>query len=305
MYSLLDGAIRINPLLETVKSMGMPAVAMTDHGNMFGAVEFFKACRGNDVKPIIGVEFNVCAQRAQGSSHHLTVLAENDEGYRNLMRLNSFSSLHGTHRDLPHVDHEMLGQHHEGLIALSGDLGGEIPQAILRGDLDEATRLAHLYRDLFGVDNFFLEVMDNDFPEQARVNEGRIDISRANHIPLVATNDCHYLTRDEALAHAILMCIQLQKSVDLERIRDLVVDSFYFKSPDEMWEAFSDTPEACQNTLAIAERINVTIPLGEVFLPQYKVPQIFNPEHTVSDPAAGIALYFVDRSRAGLQERVK
>jgi len=259
MYSLLDGAIRIGPLVSRVAELGMPAVAMTDHANMFGAVEFYKTCTANGVKPIIGMELDVSPipveESGGGQLHHLTVLAQNETGYRNLMRLTSQAYTDGWIDDRARADHEMLEAHREGLIVLSGDLGGELSRAILRDDIDEAERCAGWYRDVFGPDHFYLEVMDNKFPEQARVNEALVGLGQKLDISLVATNDCHYLTREEHKAHAALMCIGLSKTIDLEQATSHGIDSFYLKSPEEMWDAFSELPEACENTLRIADAI--------------------------------------------------
>lgn len=306
LYSLLDGAIRIKALVKKVQELGMPAVAMTDHGNMFGAVEFFKTCKASNVKPIIGSELRVLSGSLlsdPGKPHHLTVLARSNDGYQNLMRLSSMTYLKGKVKEVAHADHDMLREHQKGLIALSGDLGGEIPQAILRGDTAEARRLADTYKNIFEKDHFFLEVMDNAFPEQARVNAELVQIGRDLNLPLVASNDCHYLKRDEALAHAILMCIQLGKTVELEQVLAHGVDSFYLKSPDEMWSAFSEIPSACENTLRIADMIDMSVPLGKVFLPQYKVPEDFLSAHNCKDLSEGIQLYFADRSRFGMAKR--
>ena len=305
LYSLLDGALRIKPLVERVKDYGMPAVAMTDHGNMFGAIEFFKTCKGAGVKPIIGSELNVTPHIGDesGRSFHLTTLARSNEGYGNLMRLNSFSHLEGKIRSLPHCDREMLHRYRKGIIAMSGDLGGEIPYAILHDRLDEARELAALYRELFEPGHFFLEIMDNSFPEQAIVNKALIQLSRELNIPLVATNDCHYLDQEESTAHAILMCIQLGKTADLQAAKSHGFNDFYLKSPEQMWSAFAEVPEACKNTLLIADMIDVEIPLGQVFLPQYKVPDNFLTQRDLQSPREAIPLYFADRSVKGLEDR--
>jgi DNA polymerase III subunit alpha len=306
MYSLLDGAIRVKGLVKAVQGLGMSAVGMTDHGNMFGAVEFYKTCTAAKIKPIIGTELNMLSGRIGGDvgrSHHLTVLARTDEGYRNLMGLSSKTYLEGLVKGTPHADRRLIEEYHKGLIGLSGDLGGEIAQAILKGEGDLARRLAGEYRELFEDGCFFLEVMDNGFPEQAKVNAELVQIGRELALPLVATNDCHYLKRDEALAHGILMCIQLGKTVELSEVLSHGVDSFYLKSADEMWEAFSEIPEACQNTLKIAEMVDVTVPLGRVFLPQYRVPEVFMVESACEDLGEGIKLYFADRARHGLEKR--
>lgn len=308
-YSLLDGAVRISELMSKVKDLGMSAVAMTDHGNMFGAVDFQKAAKKKGIKPIIGCEMYITLEPYQESrdpkSYHLTVLAQNHIGYKNLMLLNSYAWLYGLHQrtNIPRIDFELLSQHSEGLIILSGDLGGEINQQILRGDRDAARATAIRYRDLLGPDHYYLEIMDNALDEQARCNAALIELSEELHIPLVATNDCHYMNREDARAHAILMCIQLGKSVDLDRVLEHNVDQLYVRSPEEMSEAFAHVPDAISNTVKIAEMCNLEIPLGQVFLPQYDVPKDFLKTHNITEPKEGIAAYFAHVSREGLEAR--
>ncbi|MDX9722359.1 MAG: DNA polymerase III subunit alpha [Myxococcota bacterium] len=307
LYSLLDGAIRLGPLTQQVKALGMPAVAITDHGNMFGAVDFYQTCKKAGVKPIIGTEARIVPQLSEkrGKSFHLGLLARNAEGYANLLYLSSHAHLEGYDAltTTGYMDHEMLAAHSAGVIGLSGDLGGQLPQALLRGEEQEARRLAAWYRDVFEPGQFYLELMDNAFPEQKVVNRGLVQLSKELSIPVVATNDCHYLKREDALAHGILMCIQLQKAVDLEQLMGHGVDSFYLKSPEEMWAQFAELPEACRNTLVIAESIDFAMQLGKEMLPQYKVPDAFMQEHGLSDPAVAVDLYFEDRARAGLERR--
>lgn len=308
-YSLLDGALRIPDLMSKVKEMGMGAVAMTDHGNLYGAVDFQKAAKKKGLKSIIGCEMYVTLQPYTEStdpkSYHLTVLAQNLKGYKNLMLLNSYGWLYGLHErtNTPRIDFELLSQHHEGLIVLSGDLGGEVNQQILRGELAQARETATKYRDLLGPDHYYLELMDNALDEQRKCNEELIQIGEELGIPLVATSDCHYLNREDARAHAVLMCIQLGKSVDLERVLEHGVDQLYVRSPDEMIQAFSHVPEAISNTVKIAEMCDLEIPLGQVFLPQYDVPEEFLESHEIADIKVGIREYFKFISREGLQAR--
>lgn len=310
-YSLLDGAVRISDLMAKVKDLGMSAVAMTDHGNMYGAVDFQKAAKKKGIKPIIGCEMYITLEPYQESrdpkSYHLTVLAQNHIGYKNLMLLNSYAWLYGLHQrtNIPRIDFDLLSQHFEGLIILSGDLGGEINQQILRGDRDAARATAIRYRDLLGPDHYYLEVMDNALEEQARCNAVLIELSEELQIPLVATNDCHYMNREDARAHAILMCIQLGKSVDLDRVLEHGMDQLYIRSPEEMIEAFAHLPEAIANTVKIADMCNLEIPLGQVFLPQYDVPDAFLNAQGITDPKEGIASYFAHISREGLEARFR
>ena len=308
LYSFLDGAIKVGPLVSRVAELGMPAVAMTDHGNMFGAVEFFTKCKAKGIKPIIGSEFNLVSESAaehKGDPFHLTALALNDQGYRNLMRLSSDSWLQGMHRGVPYIDPSMLESYHQGLVLLSGDLGGEIPRAILRNDMDKAREIAGYYRELVGPERFYLEMMDNDFPEQAAVNRGLLELSKSLELEIVATNDAHYMEREIAAAQGILMCIQLGKSVELEQATSHGVDSFYLKTPEEMRAAFAELPQACDNTLKIAEMVDFEMSLGEVYLPQYKVPESFIAEigGEVS-PKEAIHEYFKERARSGLEDRL-
>ena len=329
-YSLLDGALKIPDLMKRVKETGMSAVAMTDHGNMYGAVDFQKAASKKGVKSIIGCEmyftkeaYDLPAEdKTELKSYHLTMLAMNLQGYKNLMFLNSMAWLHGVHprTGIPRIDFELFSQHHEGIIVLSGDLGGEINQALLWGNRDEAREIAIKFRDLLGPDRYYLEVMRNAFPEQERCNEAMFAFSEELGIPLVATNDCHYLDREDAKAHAVLMSIQLSKTVDLERLMEHQVDQLYVRSPEEMYEAFSDHPEACANTVKIAEMCDLTIPLGQVYLPKYDVPESFEVPADLSIPPkllekleqnntelspqdVRIHAYFEHVSREGLKER--
>ena len=314
-YSLLDGAIRLPELMRRVQELGMGAVAMTDHGNMFGAVDFQKAAKKAGVKPILGCEMYTMAGRMDdeddrlvAKSHHLTLLATDLEGYRNLAWLTSMAWLHGQHprTQIPRLDFSTLAQRHRGLVCLSGDMGGEVNQAVLRGDLAEAERVVGCYRDLFGPDRYFLEIMDNAFPEQRRCNEALVELGERMGVELVATNDCHYLTRDEARAHAVLMCIQLGKSCDIDRLMEHGVDQLYVRSPEEMWEVFGDLPRALENTARIAEMCDVEIPLGQAFLPRYCVPQAFCQEHDLQGDDRrddAIHRYFVHVAQEGLEER--
>ncbi|MFW5966272.1 MAG: PHP domain-containing protein, partial [Persicimonas sp.] len=248
-YSLLDGAIKLPDLMERVTELGMDAVAMTDHGNMYGAVNFQKAANAADVKPIIGSEMYLTPENFREAtdpkSYHVTLLAKDLTGYQNLSYLNSMAWLEGYHErtETPRIDRDLLAEHREGLVCLSGDLGGEINQAILNDEMDRAREIARAYDAIFEDDHFYLEIMDNAFPEQQKCNEALIELAEELDIPLVATNDCHYLEQEEARAHAVLMAIQLQKTVDLDRVMEHEVDQLYVRSPEEMREAFSHVPE--------------------------------------------------------------
>ncbi len=272
-YSLLDGAIRLKDLFAQAKIWKMPALAMTDHGNMFGAIEFYQKAYKSGIKPIIGCELYVAKEsrfikRAQ-DANHLVVLVKNMAGYKNLMKLTSAGYLEGFYYR-PRVDKELLSQHSKGLIGMSACLHGEVPQFLLKGDRASAMRAAQEYRAIFGEGNFYLEIMENGLPEQAEVNKGLIEIGKELSIPIVATNDCHYLKKEDSEAHDVLLCIQTGKTVeDTDRMR-FTTDHLYFKSPEEMAETFHYCPEAIENTVKIAERCNLTLDLNQTLLPQYR-----------------------------------
>ncbi|MDD5533319.1 MAG: DNA polymerase III subunit alpha [Syntrophales bacterium] len=277
-FSLLDGAIRLDRLFEKAKAMSMPAVAITDHGNLFGVVSFYQRAFKAGIKPIIGCEVYV-APRSRfdresvgigDSSRHLVLLARNYQGYKNLVKLASLGFLEGFYYR-PRIDREILARHSEGLIGLSACLHGEIAQYIVRGERDAARAAALQYRDIFGDGNFYLEIMENGLPEQKTANEGLIALGKELSIPLVATNDCHYLNREDAEAHDVLLCIQTGKTVeDADRMK-LGTDQFYFRSPAEMKELFHYCPEAVENTVRIAEKCNLQLDFDKIFLPHFTI----------------------------------
>lgn len=282
-YSLLDGANRLDDVLVAAREAGMPAVALTDHGNLFGAIEFYNRARKHGVKPILGIEAYV----AQGSrldrdsrrrsNNHLVLLAENETGFRNLIKLSSSSFLEGFYYK-PRIDHELLREHSEGLIGLSACLKGEINEQILSRQRDEAEATARAYREILGDGNFYLELQDHGLPEQRQANEVLRDMARRLDLPLVATNDCHYLKADDAFAHDVLLCIGTQASLDdPDRLR-YASEQFYLRSGEEMAALFPDVPEAIENTLAIAERCRVELPQGQFHLPEFPLPNGEDPE---------------------------
>lgn len=307
-YSLLDGAIRITELMEGVTELGMSAVAMTDHGNMYGAIDFQKTAQKYGLKSIIGCEMYITTEdyreKNDPKSYHLTLLAKSLQGYQNLSYLQSMAWLNGQHQrtGVPRIDFELLAEKSEGLICLSGDLGSVINQAILRDAIEDAEKYAALLFEIFG-DDFYLEVMDNALPETQKVRKALIALGARKNYPLVATNDCHYLNQKDARAHAILMCIQLGKKVDLDQLMTHGMDQLYLRSPEEMYALFSDIPEACENTVKIADQCNLEIPLGEIFLPLYDVPDAFLEERKITDQKTGIAAYFEHVSIEGLGRR--
>jgi len=277
-FSLLDGTIRLDALFKTAKEYQMPAIALTDHGNMFGAVSFYQTAYRHGIKPIIGCEsyvapgsrFDKTGHGTGETARHLILLAKNLQGYRNLMKLTTAAYLEGFYYR-PRIDKALLAEHHEGLIALSACLHGEIPNLLLRGEMEAAERVASQYRELFGEGNFFLEVMENGIPEQKTVNQGLLELGRRLSLPLVATNDCHYLRSTDAEAHEILLCIQTGKTVESPDRMRFATDQFYFRSPEEMKALFAWCPQAIENTVQIAERCNLTLEFGKFYLPRFEV----------------------------------
>ncbi len=278
-YSLLDGACRINELLKRAAELEMPALAITDHGVMYGVIDFYKACRQAGIKPLIGCEVYVAARTrfdrdsmADRQISHLTLLAENFAGYQNLMRLVSAAHLEGFYYK-PRVDYELLAEYHEGLIALSACKKGAVGSALRDGDFETAKRRAVELRELFGPENFYLELMDHGLPDQAEIVEGKVALSQQLGIPLVATNDVHYTMREDAGPHDVLLCIQTTSvRDDADRLR-FGSDQFYLKSAEEMEQLFGQYPQALENTSVIAERCNVELELGKLRLPKFSVPE--------------------------------
>lgn len=278
-YSLLDGASKIDELMKRAKELNMPAMAITDHGVMYGVVDFYKACRKNDIKPIIGCEVYVAPRtrfdRQAGlddSAYHLILLVKNETGYHNLARLESLASLEGFYYK-PRVDREILAQYHEGLIALSGCMAGEVAQKILQEDLDGAREAALWYRDTFGAENYYFEVQNHGIHEQMQINYHLDLLGRELGIPLVATNDNHYVYAEDARTQDVMMCIQMGKTLDdVNRMR-FDSNNFYLKSYDEMQQALGDYPEALTNTLKIAEQCNFDFTFGENHMPIFAVPE--------------------------------
>ncbi|UCF87443.1 MAG: DNA polymerase III subunit alpha, partial [Nitrospiraceae bacterium] len=280
-YSLLDGAIRVDELIATALDYRLPAVAMTNHGNLFGAIEFYNKVSKAGLKPIIGCEVYV----AQGSRlekkgvknvadalFHLILLCKDFHGYQNLTRLVSKSYLEGFYYK-PRIDKDLLSQYSGGLIGLSSCMKGEVPYYLSAGMIDKAREAALDYRRILGADNFFLEIQANEMPEQKELNKKIIELSRDLHVGLVATNDCHYLQREDAKAHDVLICIQTGKNLnDTDRMK-FSTEGFYFKSPKEMKEAFKDIPEAVMNTKKVAEKCNLDFKFGVYHLPKYSVPE--------------------------------
>ncbi|MGZ4716776.1 MAG: PHP domain-containing protein, partial [Acidimicrobiales bacterium] len=311
-FSMLDGAARVGDLVAKAAADGQPAVGITDHGNMYGVLDFYQACRKQGVKPIIGSELYMAydhraerpprrgrmddsggdAEGGRKAYYHLTALAENAIGYKNLIQLSSRAYLEGYYMK-PKVDWEILEQHHEGIIATTGCLGGQVLQALLNGNPDDALAKAARLQDIFGRDNLFVELQDHGIPDQHRTNPQLLEIARKIQAPLLATNDSHYTHREDHEAHDALLCVQTGALMsDPDRFK-FSGDQHYLKTADEMRRLFGEVPEACDNTLWIAERANVEIEFGKPQLPNFPIPEDF------ADDAA----YLEHLTFAGARER--
>ena len=279
-YSLLDGSSKIKELAVRAKELGMDSMAITDHGAMYGVIDFYRAAREAGIKPILGCEVYVAPgsrfdrENVHGEDryYHLVLLAENNEGYQNLMKIVSKGYVDGFYYK-PRVDMEVLKTYHKGIIALSACLAGEVPRFLARGLYEEAKEAVLKYQEIFGRGNYFLELQDHGIPMQRQVNQGIIRLSRELDIPLAATNDCHYINAEDWEAHDILLCIQTGKKVADENRMRYEGGQYYVKSEEEMRELFSYIPEAIDNTAKIAERCNVEIEFGVTKLPRYEVPE--------------------------------
>jgi DNA polymerase-3 subunit alpha len=297
-YSLLDGACHVDELVEQTARLGMKAVALTDHGNMFGAVAFHDACQAKGVKPILGCEIYVApgsrhdkaGTGIQEAYHHLTLLATSEAGYHNLVKLVSLGYTEGFYHR-PRIDKDALAQHSPGLVALSGCLAGEIAGHLKNGLDDAALQSARQFAEILGPDRFYLELMDHGIEEQRRVNAALVRLHRKSGLPLVATNDAHYLRRDDHQAHDVLLCIGSGKKVhEAERLR-FDTPEFYVKGPDEMARVFPDHPDALANTVTIAEMCDFKLK-GASSLPDFTVP-----------PGFTLESYFEKVVRDGFAER--
>ena len=281
-YSLLDGAANIEKMVHTAADLGMRQLAITDHGNMFGVLKFYKTCKAHDIKPIIGCEFYVAPGSRfdkKGAEHknryyHLLVIARNKRGYKNLMELSSRAYTEGFYYK-PRIDDELLETYSEGLIGSSACLAGEIPQLILNGNYEAAVEKALYYQKIFGEGEFYLELQDHGIPEQKEVNPALIRMSKETGLPLIATNDIHYIRQEEANAQDILICIGTNKKKNqIDRLK-FDSDQFYLKSEAQMRELFRDIPEALDNTVKLADKCELEIPLPGPILPHYEIPEEF------------------------------
>lgn len=297
-YSLLDGANKCSDLAATTRSMGMDSVALTDHGVMFGCVEFYNKCNDAGVKPILGCEVYVDPNghtcREGKNQNHLILLAENEEGYYNLTKLVSIANTDGFYYK-PRIDHELLARYSKGLICASACLGGEIPQFIIQNNIDAAYERAQLYLDIMGKGNFFLEIQSNIIPEQAIVNKTLVEMSKKLDIPLIATNDAHYLKREDAVWHDILLCVQTGSIVTDEKRYRFTGSDYYFRSPEEMWQIFGgELPDSLINTQRIADRCEVKLKTGHYYLPEFPLP-----------PGETLSTHLRKLAAEGLRRRLK
>ncbi len=298
-YSLLDGAIKIGDLVKTAKRYGMPAVAITDHGNMFGAIEFYLACKSADIKPIIGCEVYVAPESrlvkesrgVSDASFHLLLLCENLTGYRNLCKLVSVGFKEGFYYR-PRIDKDVLKEYSAGLIALSACLKGEVAWLCGKDRMPEAMNVARDFSRMFP-DRYYIELQENTLPEQEKANRGLLEVASELKLPLVATNDCHYLSREDARAHEILLCIQTGKTMGDPTHMCFSAEEFYLKSPDEMAQAFHYAPQAVSNTMQIADRCNLTFDFKTYHFPRYTPPNGISLEDELTE-----------RAREGLQSRL-
>ena len=297
-YSLLDGACDVDKLLKHVQGMGQKAVAMTDHGNIYGAIQFFDAAKKYDINPILGCELYICQKEdhradPQGDQyHHLLVIAENDEGYRNLVRITSEASLHGFYRK-PRISKKFLAEHSKGLIGFSGCLAGELCEQLTKDNYDAARTTAKQYQDIFGRGNFFLEIQDQGLELEKKIHADLFRLEKDLDIPLIATNDSHYIGHDDHHAHDVLLCVQTGSTIHDEKRFRFDGDQFYVKSAEEMLSVFSQTPEVVARTMQFAERCHVKIDKISNPFPQFDVP-----------PGFTIDSYFEKICREGFRHRL-
>jgi DNA polymerase-3 subunit alpha len=306
-YSLLDGMCRIPNLIARVKELGMDSVALTDHGVMYGAIEFYRLAKEAGIRPIIGCEVYI-AQNGNGthapgekSNYHLVLLARNQTGYRNLIQIVTRAHLEGFYYK-PRIDKDFLREHSTGLVALSACLAGEVAQHLLGGRKDEAKKAALWYKETFG--DFYLEIQRHPIPELEQVNSGLIEMSRETGIPLVATNDTHYLNREDASTHDLLLCIGTNSAVTDQKRMKMQGDFFYLKSPDEMAEAYRDIPEALENTHKIAEMCDLKLDFERLHLPEIKLPPGKTPDEYLSDLCYEAFPRFYPNANEEIKERL-
>ena len=291
-YSLLDGAIRIDSLLSRVSELGMDTVAITDHGTMFGTIDFYQAAKKAGIKPIIGCEFYLAPRRLRDKTpedhkgiSHLVLLAETQEGYKNLCKMATIAQLEGFYY-YPRIDHDFLAAHSEGIIATSGCMAAEIPRAINNGQMDDARKKLDWYYDVFGPNNFFLELQEHDIPELANINKALLELGPHYQAKYVATNDVHYINPEDAKLQDVLLAVQTGSLLsDPKRMR-MTDNSYYLRTPQEMMGIFSEVPEAVSNTLMIAERCEVDLGFKGYHLPDFPVPEGYDAQSYLRQPLA-------------------
>jgi len=279
-YSLLDGACRISDVMEKAHATKMPAVAITDHGNMFGAIEFYRAAQEHGIKPIIGCEVYVApgsrldkkAGNARDAASHLVLLAKDDVGYKNLIKLVTAAHLEGFYYK-PRIDKPLLAEHAAGLIGMTSCLKGEVPAKIADGQLAQAKTALDEYRQIFAPGDFYIELQDHGVEMQRTVNRTLIELAREFQIPLAATNDVHYVERAHHAAHDVLICLQTQSMLADEKRMRYPSDQFYLRTPEEMHALFAELPEALNNTLVVAEKCNLLLEFGKLRFPVYHPPE--------------------------------
>ena len=311
-YSLLDGSNRIKDLIQRIKELGMNSVAITDHGVMYGVVEFYKEALKNGIKPILGCEIYTAKRNMQDKQPgldsdygHLVLLAKNQTGYKNLMKIVSLGFTEGFYYK-PRVDYRTLEKYSEGIIALSACLSGDIPAAILNNDYEKAVELANRLNTIFGQDNFYLELQHNGISDQNLVNQQLIKLSKELGIPLVATNDAHFLTREAAQSHEILLCIQTGKTINDENRMKFNTDEVYVKSPEEMYENFRNVESALENTVKIAEMCNVELEFGKLHLPGFTVEEGYTPYEYLKEKCyKGLVQKFGENCSEEVKERLE
>ncbi len=300
-FSLLDGACRFDKLTKRLHQLGMKSVALTDHGNMFGCVNFYNQCKADDIKPIVGCEVYIApegrhkrgdvAQRR--SANHLLLLADSYEGYLNIAKLSSIGYTEGMYYK-PRIDHEVLAKYSKGVIATSSCLKGEIPEALVEGREDKAKKLIDSYLQIFGPDRFYFEIQDHDLPEQKTVIRYMREFAKHYQVPLLATNDCHYIMQEDCAFHDVLLCIQTGKTLQDDKRFKFTGDAFYVKTAEEMYQVFHEMPEACRETMAVAERCNCDLKFNQKLLPRFQPPE----GQTIDE-------YLHYRTFEGLKERYK
>ena len=310
-YSMLDGASRIDEIVSAAKELGMPAIAITDHGVMYANLQLYKACKNAGIKAILGCEVYVAPRSRfdkeagiDNENFHFVLLAKNENGYKNLIKLVSMAYTEGFYYR-PRVDKKILKEYSSDLIAMTACIGGEVPQYILRGNIEKAERSLLEYIDIFGKEDFYLEVQNHGMKEEAEVNKVLFDFAKKHGLKTIATNDSHYTKKSDAKSHDILLCVQTGKTVDDESRMKFDSDEFYIKSYEEMLDCFPDNPESIHNTIEIAEKCNVVFDFSRSTLPDPGVPQNISPDqHMINESMKGLLIRLgVDKLDDEYQER--